>query len=178
MPRYVGLLYSIALDRTRRVRAVDLLAVGAAAGLSEVKPLLATGNLIFSAAVVAERELELRLQQAFLAHAGRTSPIIVRRAEDWLRLAAGNPFPDESARNGSLVGVRVQRDRLGPEAVALLAPYRRPDERVAVVDGNLWISFPLQMSSRPLLAALTPKRLGIGTIRNWNTVDRIARLLA
>jgi uncharacterized protein (DUF1697 family) len=102
---------------------------------------------------------------------------MVRSAEDWLKLAAQNPFPAESARDGSLVAARIQRDRLDEAAIDRLAPYRQPDEGLAIVDGDLWVSFPVQMSTRKLLTALTPKRLGIGTLRNWNTIKRIADLL-
>lgn len=60
----------------------------------------------------------------------------------------------------------------------LLAPYRQPDAGLAIVDGDLWVSFAEAMSNRKLLAALTPKRLGVGTLRNWNTIKKIADLLA
>jgi uncharacterized protein (DUF1697 family) len=177
MPQYVGLLYSVAFDGTHRVRAADLVAVAEAAGLAEPRPLLATGNLIFSADAADERTLERRLERAFAARAGQSSPIMVRSAADWQRLAAQNPFPAESARDGSLVAARIQRDRLDSAAVGMLAPFRQPDEGLAIVDGDLWVSFPVQMSQRRLLAALTPKRLGIGTLRNWNTIRKIAGLL-
>jgi uncharacterized protein (DUF1697 family) len=176
MARYVALLYSILLP-DRRIRGSDLIELAGAAGLVAAAPVLASGNLLFEARRQPAAALEKRLDAAFLARHGKPVPIMVRSAQDWLRLAAQNPFPEESGRNGSLVGVRVQRDRLGPETLVRLAPYRQPDERLAVIDGDLWISFPVQMANRPLLSALTPKRLGIGTMRNWNTVRRIANML-
>ena len=176
MARYVALLYSILLPE-RRIRGSDLIELADAAGLAAPKPALASGNLMFEARRQPASALEKRLDAAFLSRHGKPVPIMVRSAEDWLKLAAENPFPAESALDGSLVAVRVQRDRLGPEVVDLLAPYRQPDEGLAVVDGDLWVSFPVQMSTRPLLSELTPKRLGTGTLRNWNTVRRLAELL-
>jgi uncharacterized protein (DUF1697 family) len=175
--RHVALLYSILLP-DRRVRGSDLLELAELAGLIAPKPVLASGNLLFKARNQTPAALETRLDAAFLARHGKPVPIMVRSAEAWQRLAMNNPFPDDSARDGSLVGIRVQRDRLGPDVLDLLASYRRPGERLAIVDGDLWVSFPAPMSSRPLLGALTPKRLGIGTMRNWNTVRRIAERLA
>ncbi|HVW92751.1 MAG TPA: hypothetical protein VHB74_09090, partial [Devosia sp.] len=84
-------------------------------------------------------------------------------------------FQAESTADGSAVMVRVQRERLGPETLALLAPFRAA-EKLALVDGDLWARLPAAAPTR-LSAALTPKRLGIGTIRNWNTVRRIAEAL-
>ena len=173
MPRYVALLYSVVLPG-RRVTAADLIALAEGAGLRSPQALLATGNLLFEADEAAPA-LERRLEAAFLAQLGKPHPIIIRSAEDWLRLAAGNPFPAESTADGSAVMVRVQRERLGSETLALLAPFRAA-EKLALVDGDLWVRLPAAAPTR-LSAALTPKRLGIGTIRNWNTVRRIAEAL-
>jgi uncharacterized protein (DUF1697 family) len=174
--RYVALLYSIVLP-DRRIRAADLIELAEATGLAAPYPVLASGNLLFEARRQPSVDLEKRLDAAFLARHGKPVPIIVRSAADWQRLAAQNPFPAESARDGSRVAARIQRDRLEPSAVDLLAPFRQPDEGLAIVEGDLWVSFPVQMSQRRLLAALTPKRLGIGTLRNWNTIRKIAGLL-
>jgi uncharacterized protein (DUF1697 family) len=174
--RYVALLYSIVLP-DRRIRADDLVALAEVAGLKAPQPVLASGNLVFEAPGQPAATLEKRLDAAFLARHGKPVPVMVRSAEDWLSLAAQNPFPAEAARDGSQVAVRVQRDRLDAAAIGRLAPYRQPDEGLAIVDGDLWVSFPVQMSTRRLLAALTPRRLGIGTLRNWNTIRRIADLL-
>jgi uncharacterized protein (DUF1697 family) len=174
--RYVALLYSIVLPG-RRITAGDLIRLADAVGLSSPKPLLASGNLLFETQEQSVAALEEKLDAAFLGLYGKSVPIIVRPAEAWRQLAAKNPFPEASARDGSLVGVRVQRDRLGSEKLDLLAPYRCPDESVEIVDGDLWVRFPVQMPGRRLLTALTPRRLGIGTLRNWNTVRRIAETL-
>jgi uncharacterized protein (DUF1697 family) len=175
--RYVALLYSIVLP-DRRIRADDLVALARAAGLAAPQPLLASGNFMFEARRQPASALERTLDAAFRDRHGKLVPIMVRSAEDWLKLAAQNPFPDESMRDGSRVAARVQRDRLGEAAMDLLAPYRQPDAGLAIVDGDLWVSFPEAMSNRKLLAALTPKRLGVGTLRNWNTIKKIADLLA
>ena len=176
MARYVALLYSVVLGPGNRIRAEHLLALAGAAELDGARPLLATGNLLFEASA-GVAELEQRLERAFTQRHGKTVPIIVRRAEDWLKLAQSNPFTEESARNGSLVAVRVQRDPVAAAALALLEPYRGEGEKLAVVGGDIWVSFPGQMSTTRLLAAMNPKRLGIGTSRNWNTVRKIAEAL-
>ena len=47
----------------------------------------------------------------------------------------------------------------------------------AVVGGDLWIDFQGKPSESRLLSVLTTKRLGIGTTRNANTVNGLAKML-
>lgn len=65
---------------------------------------------------------------------------------------------------------------LEPTVVDDLQRHRR-GERVAVVDGDLWVDFAGGSSEAKLLSALTTKRLGVGTLRNWNRVRGLAEML-
>ena len=59
-----------------------------------------------------------------------------------------------------------------------LEPYRTEGERVALVDGDLWVHLPHGTAGSRLAAAITPARAGgAGTFRNWNTVRKIGEAL-
>ena len=178
MTRYVGLLYSVVVNGQRRVAANDLLEIAGAAGVSSARALLATGNLLFDADAQDDAALERRLESALEARLGKPVPVIVRRADDWMALAAANPFPERARLDGRLVSVRVQRDRLDEVALGRLGPHVGSEERISIVDGNLWVSLGAPTTSTRLLRMLTPRHLGIGTVRNWNTVRRIGEALA
>lgn len=175
---WVALLYSIVLGPGRRVVMADLKAVAEGLGLERPRTLLATGNLIFEAEAADRHVLEARLEAAFAARFGRHVDIIVRPGAGWGRLLAGNPFPEAAAREPSRLAARVMRRPLGPEVLGALEPYRSGDERLAVVDGDLWVHFPHGQGTSRLAAAITPKRAGgAGTFRNWNTLRRIGEML-
>lgn len=55
---------------------------------------------------------------------------------------------------------------------------QRDREKIAIVNGDLWVDFGGRASTTRLLSALTTKKLGIGTIRNANTVNGLAGLVA
>ena len=177
METYVALLYSIILDSERRVVMADLRAMAGRLGFASPRTVAATGNLIFEAQQASISELEKRLEAGFREQFGRHVDMLARDADGWRRLAAGNPFAKEAQADGSRVIVRVMREPLAADVVERLAPYLTRGERVAVVDGDLWVHFTGQPSLSKLVPALTAKRLGIGTMRNWNTVARIAGLL-
>ncbi|MER8752784.1 DUF1697 domain-containing protein [Mesorhizobium sp. M1050] len=175
MQTYVALLYSIVLGEGRRVAMADLKAMAEELGLKNPRTLVATGNLVFEAPATDIADLERRLEAAFEKIFGRHIDIIVRSAEDWLKLAASNPFPDESNATADQVTVRVMRQPVPDEAVTALGSYVGKDEKMHAVGGDIWIVFS-RASSR-LLTATSHKRLGVGTSRNWNTVRKLAEMV-
>ncbi len=177
MQTYVALLYSIILGDGRRVVMADLKAMAEGLGLKNVRTLVATGNLVFEVRSAEVSELEQRLEKAFEETFGRHVDIIVRGADGWLKLAAANPFPAESANAGDQVAVRVMRGPAPADAVAALATHAAEDEKVLSVDGDIWVVFSRERPSSRLLAAANHKRMGIGTSRNWNTVRRLAEMV-
>lgn len=177
MQTYVALLYSIILGQGRRVVMADLKAMAEQLGLKNVRTLVATGNLVFETRAGDIPALEQRLEKAFARTFGRHVDIIVRGAGDWLKLAAGNPFPAESAEAADQVAVRVMRAPVLVDAVEALRAHAAEDEKVAWVEGDIWLVFSRERPSSRLLAAANRKRFGIGTSRNWNTVRRLAEMV-
>ncbi|MGX9575515.1 DUF1697 domain-containing protein [Mesorhizobium sp. f-mel] len=177
MQTYVALLYSIVLGEGRRLVMSDLRAMTEGLGLYNPRTLVATGNLVFETKETEIAALERRLETAFEKTFGRHVDIIVRRADDWLKLAAGNPFPAESAAAADQVAVRVMRTPVPAEALAALEAYVGNDERMQAVGGDIWIFFSRETPSSRLLAATSHKRLGVGTSRNWNTVRKLAEMV-
>jgi uncharacterized protein (DUF1697 family) len=157
----------------------DLREMAQAAGFENPRTFAATGNLIIASkadvsAAGAESALEEGIRLAFGTHID----VIARSADAFIRMAADNPFPGESAANGSLVVVRVMRDSLPDGFEGALEEWQGEGERVAVVGGDLWVSFAGQPSKSRLLSRLSKQHMGIGTVRNWNTVRGLAQMLA
>lgn len=174
MTTYVALLHSIVLGPGKRVVMADLKAMAAELGFRDPRTWVATGNLVFEAEDAALATIEERLETAFEARFGKHVDIILRRAEDWRRLAAQNPFAD---RNGADIGIRVMRKPLGPDALSMLRGIAAPGIALALADGDLWIDFGGKPEETKLLSHLTTKKLGVGTLRNANTVKALAAML-
>lgn len=174
MTTYVALLHSIVLGPGKRLVMTDLKAMAEALGFRAPRTLVATGNLIFEAEAAPLAEIEDRLETAFRARFGKHVDIILREADAFRRLAAGNPFPEGNAPD---VGIRVMRQPLGPAVLPKLERLATPDIRLALVDGDLWIDFSRKPSETRLLSHLTTKKLGVGTLRNANTINGLAAML-
>lgn len=177
MARYVALLYSITLDRQRRLRMADWREVLAGLDLQAPRTFLSTGNAVFDAERMPIPTLEARLETVFEAAFGRRIDTIVRTASAFRRLVAANPFPEETRRDPGHVAVRVMREALGAADLAALSDRASPRERVEIVDGDLWIYTPEPPGKSRVVAMLSRERSGVGTIRAWSTVRRLGALL-
>lgn len=175
MTTYVALLHSIVLGPGKRVVMTDLKAMAAEIGFANPRTWVATGNLIFEGADAPLAEIETRLETAFRARFGKPVDIILRTATAWRQLAAQNPFPNG---NGADIGIRVMRRPLDPDVLPRLEAIAAPGMGLALRDGDLWIDFAGKPNEARLLSHLTTRKLGIGTLRNANTVKALAAMLA
>ena len=174
---YVALLYSIGISENRRLVMADWRSLMEDLGFQNPRTLIATGNAIFESRGTSVRKLEIRLEDAFERRFGRRVDIIVRAAASFRQLAAANPFPSESQRDGSRVVVRIMRKPIDSDSVAALIPYLTQGERLRIVEGDLWVHFKEEPNRSRLMPFLASKRLGIGTARNWNTIHRLTEML-
>jgi uncharacterized protein (DUF1697 family) len=174
---FIALLFSIGVGEGRRLLMADWRAMMKDIGLQNPQTLIATGNAVFESDGADAQEVESCLEDAFERRFGVRVDTIVRPATAFRRLINGNPFPKESEQEGSRVVVRVMREPLKKDVEANLQRYLTQGERVKVVRGDLWVHFPIEPNRSRLMSVLGSKRLGIGTVRNWNTVRRLNEML-
>ena len=91
MPRYVALLRGVAPSNCRMPELKECFQ---AAGFEDVRTVLSSGNVAFSAPVTPPPELEQQAEQAMLASLGRSFPTIIRSSEYLQALVAGDPFAE------------------------------------------------------------------------------------
>src|ERR1700677_565480 len=173
---FIALLYSIGIAGGGRLVMADWRAMMEGIGLRNPRTLIATGNAVFESDGRDIRKLEKRLEDAFELGFGRRVDVVGGAASSFRRMAAGNPFPKESRRDGSRVAVRVMREPAGEGLGTTLKPRLTQGERVKVVRGVLWIHFKHEPARSRLMPVLASKRLGAGTVRNWNTIRRLCEM--
>ncbi len=176
--RRVALLRGINVGRAKRVAMADLRALVAGLGYGEVRTLLNSGIVIFTAPRRAAGDPAARIEQALLDRLGVAARVSVLAAREVAAIVARNPLArqaDDASR--LLVTVtrsaadraklaRIVAEDWAPDAIALGPP------RVAYV----WCATGLLDSP---LAAAVAKALGdAGTTRNWATMRKLADLLA
>ena len=174
MAKFIALLRGINVGGHRKVPMADLRALAEGLGLDEVRTYVASGNLVFTGHGRSEDELESALGQAIAGRFGFAVDVIVRSAEHWAELAAGNPFPDQSAATPSYVMMTIGKRPATDADADSIRPRAAADEAVERVGEALWFWFGIG-SGRSKLAAAPLK--DVWTARNWRTVQTIGTML-
>lgn len=78
----------------RQLKSVELKAVIEGLGFTEVRTLLASGNVVFTAPGATCEALEPQIHDALAEATELKSEIFVRTPEEMAAVVAANPFPD------------------------------------------------------------------------------------
>lgn len=178
VPLYVALLRAINLAGKNKVGMADLRELCDGLGFEETRTLLQSGNLVLRAGAGAGA-LERLLHEETKKKLGVETDFFVRTTKEWEQVLANNPYPNHAKRDpGHLLVVFLKNSPDKRQAAAL-------DEAIvgretARVDGrHAYIYYPDGVGTSKLTNAKIEKSLGTrGTARNWNTVTKLASMLA
>jgi uncharacterized protein (DUF1697 family) len=120
-----------------------------------------------------EHDIEAAMEKTF----GLKVAAMVRTPTDWSRLIAANPFPDEAAAHPSRVLAMVMKAGIKDDALEACRELAAGGERVEAIDDVLYFWFPNGQGESGIFKKATPRMLGMGTGRNWNTVLKLADMV-
>lgn len=176
MKRLAGLLRAVNVGG-RKLLMADLKRVAAEAGFDAPSTLLASGNLLFGTGLSPEGAAR-RLEAAIETQLGIATDVMVRDLAALEATIAANPFPRQAKDEPSrLMAMFLSGDPQGePEDLASACV---AGEEVREGPGCLYVWFPGGAGTSKLSNAVIERRLKVrGTMRNWNTVGKLAALLA
>ncbi len=169
---WIALLYSMILPAGARLKMADLKALAEDLGYGNARTVASSGNLIFETGRREATAIEAELEAAFEKRFGKAVPVILRDAQRLQVMAKADPFADVA--DPKQISVRVMRAPYPDTLIADLKPYVA-DERVALVDGDLFIHFPAQAGGSRLLSAFGTRRFSSpGTFRTLAMLRRIS----
>lgn len=178
MPVYASLLRGINVGGRNLMPMAALAEVYAAAGCTQVKTLLQSGNVVFRGSgspAAVHRKLAAAIEARFGAR-----PALFLRTGAQLRAALdANPFPKEARADPSHLVLLFFDGRPPAAAAETLAAWDRGPEQARLAGGVLYIYYPEGMGRTKLTAAILERALGgPGTARNFSTVGKLAALCA
>lgn len=172
---YVAFLRGINVGGHHKMPMADLRKEMKKLGFENVQTLLNTGNIIFDGTSGREDKLEEDIADHLEKVFGFPVPVLIRRAEEILKLIHANPFEDVEVTED--IRLYIAFLKVSPED-PLKLPWISEDESFRIID----IRDRAVCSVLDLSVTKTPKGMealgklfeGTITTRNWNTLNRIA----
>jgi uncharacterized protein (DUF1697 family) len=173
--RCAAFLRGINVGGKNLVKMADVAAAFQEAGLTDVRTVLASGNVVFDGGRAAEASLVRRIEAALATAFGRDLKVLVRSADELHRLARAAPFG----------GVRITPHIRTFATFLQHAPGRShalpegPGFRiVGLIDRTVLTTVDLSAGMTTDLMRVLEQAFGRElTTRSWNTVERILKLL-
>jgi uncharacterized protein (DUF1697 family) len=164
---YIALLRGINVS-TKRLAMADLRAAYASLGLGDVRTLLNSGNVVFSASSPVDAAA---LETAVLDRTGISSRTQVIEADQFRAIAAAVPYRDKPDHSRVIVSF------LETMPAALSLPVVSPPELITADALAMYQWLPEGVLASTVPPAFT-RSLGLVTARNLRTVDKIVALLS
>lgn len=167
MTRYVGFLRAVNVGGSV-LKMSDLAALSTQAGLTNVRTVIQSGNVLFDSAST-EKAVQVALEAALEKKLGKRVSVFVRSHRELRAILVRNPF---KSVDGAQVGVMLLDAK--PAKASLEKIVGDGPEAVIASGREIFIHYPHGMG-RTKLKFL--KGAPSGTVRNINTLTKIQRLL-
>jgi len=172
----VALIRGINVGGNRRLPMRDLVTAIEAAGGSDARTYIQSGNAVFEAeadrsAVSLAAAIRDRIEESH----GFGPHVLVRDAAYLRRVVERNPYPDAAAEPKTLHVFFLDASPASPDLEGLES--LRTGDESSVLDGDAWYLHVPGGLGRSTLAAKAERLLGVpATARNWSTVTALLAL--
>ena len=172
---YIALLRGINIGPHKRIKMADLRRAFKAWGFSNIRTLLATGNVLFESdetdTMVLQQTIEVGLTETF----GFDVPVIIRTLEEMQALADSDPFRGIEVTPDTRLYITFLAEEPDSD---LPVPYESPTKNyqiLAVSEREVCSVLTLTDTMRsPDAMNILEKEFGKNiTTRNWNTVLKL-----
>jgi uncharacterized protein (DUF1697 family) len=176
--RMVALLRGINVGGNNPVNMARLRELLIGLGYTNVRTYLQSGNAVFSCPDDAKARAAGEIEDAIEAAFSFSCRVITRSASELDAAIAGDPLV-ELLGDPSRHFVGFLSDRPSREGVARLSGEDFGVDQVRVIDRHAYLWCPEGISRSPLGKLNFDRILGVAvTMRNWNTVTKLAALAA
>lgn len=140
-------------------------------GYQDVATYLQSGNVVTSGDAAGKKVDGRDIEKLIEAEFGHRIDVITRSHQELEEIVAGNPFPQHAAHGSKLAVAfcaKAPKEKIDKDAY--------PPDEIIVKGKNIYLWFPDGMGRSKLSQAFSKKTSVIATVRNWNSVLKLAEL--
>ncbi|HYG70140.1 MAG TPA: DUF1697 domain-containing protein [Anaeromyxobacteraceae bacterium] len=170
MPRYAAFLRGVS---PMNAKMPELKKAFELAGFTDVKTVLSSGNVVFTARRTPTATLERKAEAAMEARLGKAFPTIVREVEELRRLLESDPWQAQKVEARAKRVVTFLRRK---PAAKLALPIELDGARILRVRDREVFTAYVPSPRGPAFMTLIEKTFGKEvTTRTWDTVAKVAK---
>lgn len=172
---WVALLRGINVGKAKRVAMADLRSVLESLGYTNVRTLLASGNVVFESRRALAKDAAARMQAALIEATGVSSRFIVRSGAELSAVVEGNPLAARIAEPSRGFVTFVQPG-VSLAAVQAMRKQAWGTDELALGDGVIYTWCPDGLLESALMEAIGKALRDDITVRNWATTVKLDAL--
>jgi uncharacterized protein (DUF1697 family) len=174
MPVYTALLRGINIGPHKRMKMEKLRTCCEAVGVSKVKTLLHSGNVVFQTGKLSPVSLGKKIEQQIAADFGFSVDVILRSREELGQIIDKNPLLKARDTDPSQLHVVFLGKVPSPAAIQELQRLTLLPDKTRIAGKEIYFCFPNGVSGSSLWKHPLDRVLFVpATMRNWNTVNKL-----
>lgn len=176
MPTYIALLRGINVSGHKLIKMAELKKHFTNAGAVEVQTYIQSGNVVFDHRERSTAKLQAILERQLADKLGFGVSVFVKTVKEFSAIAAANPFDRGLPEFGKRMYVCFFEKPPKASAIATIQPQISDTERLVVEGPAGYVYYAGGLGRAKLTSAVIERKLGLGTLRNWNTVTALLTL--
>lgn len=176
MPKYIALLRGINVSGQKLIKMDALRAMFEAGGCSDVKTYIQSGNVAFEHPEADENALRKHIESHLKTSLGYAVPTLLRNRTQLEAIVAGNPYSPDLPDFGKKMYVAFFENAPSATAVENIAPFVNDMEKLVVKGSEGYLHYNEGLGKAKLTNAIIERKLGMATLRNWNTVNTLLEM--
>jgi uncharacterized protein (DUF1697 family) len=173
--RYIALLRGINVGRAKRIAMADLRKLVGTLGFRDVRSLLNSGNVVFSAPALEPAAAAAAIEEALVLKLGVAARVTVLSGAELAGLIAENPLLPVASDHSRLL-VFILTDPNDRQLIEPLSAHDWAPEALAVGARAAYVWCPTGVLDSRVVAALGKQLGDATTARNWNTLCKLQTL--
>ncbi|MFL6675608.1 MAG: DUF1697 domain-containing protein [Massilia sp.] len=173
--RYIALLRGVNVGRAKRVAMADLRKLIADLGYSDVRSVLNSGNIVFSAARLSPAAAAEAIEEALVLKLGVAARVMVLASDELATIIEQNPLLPSATDHSRLLTFILADPSLG-EAVAPLGAHDWTPGALALGERAVYVWCPDGVLDSAAAAAVGKQLGDATTARNWSTLSKLQAL--
>lgn len=173
MTIYIALLRGINVGGKNKIKMTELKHLFERMGFSRVKTYINSGNVLFKSQENEEtlvRQFEDEIERTFFL----SIKVVLRTSNELVEIIASCPYKGDVAQDGKNVNIGFMNDAPSQEGIDRVSTYKDIDD-FQVLGREIHLLFHQSVGDSKLAKNLQ-KLSGTVTVRNWNTINKLANL--